>query len=147
MVNKNLMKRMATMEDKFQQKMVESTADNLNRLRTLETRLNEDCKQKLSLMTTEELIKKDLHSDMIKDRDAMITLMKDQMRELEDKLKEQIENGEKDQPTQLAKKKSAGSIEIDISDDGSYHITQWQDPNQNYDLDGMIFEVFQNDEG
>ena len=90
------------MEDKFQKKMVQSTSDNLNRLRTLETRMNEDCKQKLNLMSIEEESKKDLHSDMIKDRDEMISLMKTQMKELEDNLKEQIANREKNLPDLLA---------------------------------------------
>lgn len=53
-------------------------------------------------MSIEEESKKDLHSDMIKDRDEMISLMKTQMKELEDNLKEQIANREKNLPDLLA---------------------------------------------
>ena len=31
--------------------------------------------------------------------------------------------------------------------DGNYTIKEWNDPNQDYDLDGMIFEIFKNDKG
>ena len=69
------------------------------------------------------------------------------MKELEAKLKEQVANRGKDVAATLAKNKAAGGIEIEIGNDGTYLITQWEDPNQNYDLDGMIFEVFKNDGG
>ena len=38
-------------------------------------------------------------------------------------------------------------IMIEMDSNGNYTIKEWQDPNQNYELDGLILEIFKNQDG
>lgn len=71
---------------------------------------------------------------MIKERDIMITQLKDEIKLLNANL-----------PDVLAQQRPNSDILIDISKDGSYHIKEWDDPNAEYELDGLIFEIFKNE--
>jgi hypothetical protein len=34
-----------------------------------------------------------------------------------------------------------------MDDSGNYTIKEWVDPNKDYELDGLIFEIFKNEQG
>lgn len=54
--------------------------------------------------------------------------------------KDDLESGDGD-------KKDHVRIIIDMDSKGTYNIKEWHDPNMDYELDGMILEIFKDDKG